>query len=183
MTQELLRRLRIAFHNHRLGALERGIGFELSWNEWLSIWLASGHLLERGRKRDQYCMARHLDRGSYASGNVSIITVQENVRASALGRQKTLATRRKLSRALKGRPHSAEHCRNLRAALKARAKTPQGREHLNWIRKLALAAIRGRPRPLETQPTSRDNVSDDSGPDLTPGLGPNPPRDRVEAVH
>jgi hypothetical protein len=151
MTQEFVRRLRNAFNNHRLGANERGIAFEFSWHQWLSIWLASGHLHERGRRRGQYCMARHGDRGAYAAGNVSIITVEDNARASSLGRPKSLAERRKLSRALKGRPHSAEHRRNLRIALIARAKTPQGREHMQRIRKLALAVTTGKPRNSDTR--------------------------------
>lgn len=73
------RRLREAFWNKRSDANFRGIEFLLTFEEWLEIWEASGHLHERGRKRGQYVMARYGDKGPYAVGNVKIITAGENV--------------------------------------------------------------------------------------------------------
>lgn len=61
-----------------LNAEMRGVGFELTYAEWYGIWLASGKLSERGRKADQYCMARIGDTGVYCVGNVKIITNREN---------------------------------------------------------------------------------------------------------
>lgn len=68
-----------AYHTHRGGAKRRGIKFILTYEEWLSIWRKSGHLPQRGIKRGQYVMARKRDTGSYAKGNVSIITVTKNL--------------------------------------------------------------------------------------------------------
>jgi hypothetical protein len=67
-----------AFRNHRSRAKRRGIPFLLTYEEWLSIWEASGHLHEKGRGADKYCMGRYDDRGPYAVGNVEIITNRRN---------------------------------------------------------------------------------------------------------
>ena len=71
-------KLRNAYCFHRNSARQRGIDFKLTFDEWLDFWKQSGHLHERGRKKDQYVMARHNDLGPYAVGNVSIITGTEN---------------------------------------------------------------------------------------------------------
>lgn len=70
--------LRKKFKNQRSGATWRGISFELTFEEWLNIWVDSGHLHERGPRKGQYVMARFGDKGPYAIGNVRIITVEEN---------------------------------------------------------------------------------------------------------
>lgn len=56
------------FLGHRANALYQGRGFELTFEQWLSIWKKSGHLHERGRGRGKYVMARFGDRGPYAVG-------------------------------------------------------------------------------------------------------------------
>jgi predicted DNA-binding transcriptional regulator AlpA len=66
------------FNNHRSGAKARGIPFLLTYEEWLAIWQASGHIKERGPYKGQYVMARFDDRGPYAADNVKIITNSEN---------------------------------------------------------------------------------------------------------
>ena len=94
MTQDRLRKLRTDFRAHRGSAQARGIEFHLSFSEWLSIWLASGKLLRRGRLRGQYVMARHNDRGTYVARNVSIILATENISIARRGKP--------------GKPHTAE---------------------------------------------------------------------------
>lgn len=86
---ELYARLR-AFHKdfyrtplgrylqHKAGAQKRRIEFRLTIAEWWAIWEASGRWEQRGNQRGQYQMARNLDRGAYADGNVEIQTVEEN---------------------------------------------------------------------------------------------------------
>ena len=59
-------------------AAYRGIPFLLSYEEWIKIWLDSGHSHEKGCHRGQYVMARFGDKGPYAVGNVRICTVTEN---------------------------------------------------------------------------------------------------------
>jgi hypothetical protein len=78
LTQDRLRKLRDDWNVQRWNAKVRNIAFELSFGEWLSIWLASGKLLRRGRGQGQYCMARHHDRGDYTADNVSIVLAAEN---------------------------------------------------------------------------------------------------------
>jgi hypothetical protein len=63
-------------------AKERGIPFELTFEQWRDWWLATGHYHERGRKRGQYAMARVGDTGPYALGNIYCTTSTENVSAS-----------------------------------------------------------------------------------------------------
>lgn len=63
---------------HRLNAARRGIGFELTLEEWVHIWTESGHIHERGKEAHQYCMARFKDEGSYRVGNVQIVTARQN---------------------------------------------------------------------------------------------------------
>lgn len=53
---------------------------KLTFEEWLQIWVDSGHLHERGRKRGQYVMSRVNDLGSYEVGNVFIQTGKQNNR-------------------------------------------------------------------------------------------------------
>lgn len=69
------------YHSQRHCAAQRGIGWELSFPEWLVIWELSGHLHERGRGSGKYVMARKGDDGPYAVGNVYITTCNENARA------------------------------------------------------------------------------------------------------
>ena len=75
-----LTKLRSAFSKHKAHAAERGVTFELTFEQWLRIWIDSGHLAERGRGKNKYCMARFEDKGPYAVGNVRIITCSENAK-------------------------------------------------------------------------------------------------------
>lgn len=74
-----------AFVSQRASAKARGIGFEMTFDEWREIWKKSGHWRDRGNRKGQYVMARHGDAGPYAVGNVSIIAFEENVRLGRLG--------------------------------------------------------------------------------------------------
>jgi len=67
------------FIQARSDAKRRGIGWELTFEEFMDIWLSSGHWPECGIYPDQYCMARlGPDIGPYKVGNVKIITNREN---------------------------------------------------------------------------------------------------------
>lgn len=70
--------LKRAFRMQRNGAKERGIAFEFSFEEWLSVWEKSGKLSERGRGSGRYVMARIGDIGPYKASNVEIITGNKN---------------------------------------------------------------------------------------------------------
>lgn len=67
------------YTQQRRSASIRGIEWKFSFPEWWSIWVASGKWQLRGRRKDSYCMARILDTGPYATGNVHIITMSANI--------------------------------------------------------------------------------------------------------
>lgn len=105
-------KLRRAYVAHRDSAKQRGIGFEFTFEEWLAVWIESGKLSQRGRKKGQYVMSRPGDAGPYRVDNVRIITVGENARdeahrkrlsESGMGRVVSDETRLKLSEAGKRR--------------------------------------------------------------------------------
>lgn len=53
-------------------AKRRGIVWELSFDDWWSIWQESDRWDERGDRVGMYCMSRKEDTGPYAVGNVFI---------------------------------------------------------------------------------------------------------------
>ena len=84
------KKLYAAFYSQRHSARLRNIEFLLTYEEWLQIWIDSGHLSERGRKKDQYVMARFGDKGPYAVGNVKIVTANQNMSEAHIGKPKSL---------------------------------------------------------------------------------------------
>ena len=68
------------FTQQRRTSSLRGIEWHFTLPEWWGVWLASGKWHLRGRRKDSYCMARILDTGPYAPGNVQIITASQNIR-------------------------------------------------------------------------------------------------------
>jgi NUMOD3 motif len=143
LTQAYLRKLRMDFLTQRASAKDRGIGFDLSYSEWLGIWIASGKLLQRGRRRGQYVMARIGDRGAYRIGNVEIIPHAENVRQFHLGKIVSTETCRRISAAKAGKPKSLEHRAKLSRALTGRSLQREqcakiaASNRLAWIRRRA----------------------------------------------
>lgn len=81
------RTLREAYRSHKSRAVSYGIPFLLTFYEWAAIWEESGHLLERGRKKGQYVMARFGDTGPYSTDNVKIITNADNIREAHVGKE------------------------------------------------------------------------------------------------
>jgi hypothetical protein len=172
MSQEFVRRLRRAFTNQRCSARRRSIGFELTFNQWLSLWLASGKLQQRGVHKDQYVMARPGDRGSYAEGNIVFILATQNssegnrgkvlspetlrrMSIAQMGHPVSAATRRKLANAHKGVPISAEHRARITQTHKARAQTPEGKAHLDRMRMCRVQSAIGAARRFGLQVEAR----------------------------
>lgn len=73
-------RITLAYIEHKRNAKIRGVGWLLTFAEWLSIWKASGKLHLRGRGIGRYVMSRMSDDGPYAVGNVHIQLATENSR-------------------------------------------------------------------------------------------------------
>ncbi|MCK1403596.1 hypothetical protein IVB45_01465 [Bradyrhizobium sp. 4] len=149
LTQARLRKLRADFCSQRSAAASRGIGFALTFSDWLAVWIASGKLLKRGRHRGQYVMARMGDRGPYAIDNVEIIPHAENVRQFHVGKIVSLETCRRISAAKLGKPKSAEHRAKLSAALRGRTLS---REHSAKIGAANRVAWTHRRAQMEARP-------------------------------
>ena len=66
------------FNNQRDHAYDRDILWNLSYAEWLEMWLVSGQWLNRGRAANQYQMCRYLDEGAYSVNNCCIQTGAQN---------------------------------------------------------------------------------------------------------
>lgn len=65
------------YKQHKRNAKVRGVGFELSYEEWYELW--EPYLDQRGNHAGGYVMARHGDEGPYRVGNVAIVTHETNV--------------------------------------------------------------------------------------------------------
>jgi hypothetical protein len=59
-------------------AEKRGIGWDMTFPEWMAVWESAGGLRLRGRRSSDLCMARHGDAGPYRIGNVTIVTARQN---------------------------------------------------------------------------------------------------------
>ncbi len=79
-----------AYMKQKAKAKFRSIPWEFTFDEWLSVWLNSGRLNERGRCAGKYVMARHGDVGPYSPSNVEIILCEKNASDSRLNHPKTL---------------------------------------------------------------------------------------------
>jgi hypothetical protein len=108
------------YTTHKALAKRRGVPFELTREQWLKVWIDSGHIFERGSLGHQYVMARLGDRGSYVLGNVKIITGAENISEAQTGRVASLEARQRQSAAKKGKTFTADHCRKLSEVHKGR---------------------------------------------------------------
>jgi len=132
---------------HRLSAASRGIPFELSFEEWLDIWVKSGHWNERGRKAGQYCMSRYGDVGPYSKDNVFIQLASDNsrqiyhppmsdenrrrARDRFRGKTASSTTREKRSKSLLGHSVSVETRQKISKANTGRSLSTETREKLS----------------------------------------------------
>lgn len=66
------------FVRQKANSKTRGIDWQLSFEEWWSVWEKSGKWEQRGKKSQEYCMARKLDWGPYSLDNVFITTNRKN---------------------------------------------------------------------------------------------------------
>lgn len=71
-------KLSTAFNAQRRRAAQRAIEWEFTFDEWLSVWVSSGRLEQRGKGKGKYVMARLGDVGPYAQHNVEIVLYEKN---------------------------------------------------------------------------------------------------------
>ena len=88
MFDEKLARRR--YHRHKCVAKQRNVPFELTYDEWINIWLQSGKYDLRGYGIGKYCMSRINDIGPYAVNNVFIQLHTKNIVDANKGRKKTI---------------------------------------------------------------------------------------------
>lgn len=66
----------VAFKNQRVAARQRNIEWRINFKQWWDFW--KDHYENRGRRRENFVMARFGDLGPYEIGNVEIKTASEN---------------------------------------------------------------------------------------------------------
>ena len=129
MTKDELKLAKARFQSQRCEArTKRNIEWTLTFEEWLNIWLDSGHWHERGPRRGQYCMSRFGDKGPYSIDNVFIQLHSNNIKEGHLGKpkgprskeaiEKMMATRRAKEKAAEAA--SFVHQTNLKIRMKNR---------------------------------------------------------------
>ena len=77
------------YNKQRHRAKQRGVDFKLSFEDWINIWLESGHWNQRGNGKGKYNMSRINDTGAYKIGNVFIQSHEHNARDGHIGIPKT----------------------------------------------------------------------------------------------
>ena len=95
--------------DHKGNATKRGVMFE----QWLKIWIDSGHWLDRGPKKGQYCMSRFNDIGSYAIGNVFIQPTFQNTIDAQKGTPKTRSLCIHCGKSISVQHLSRHHCESI----------------------------------------------------------------------
>jgi hypothetical protein len=115
---DMLRHFRARWKQHERRAFRDGTPFKLAFDEWMKIWLDSGHLMNRGIQEGQYVMGRYGDKGAYELTNVSIITQAQNTSDGNRGSPRR-GPRLKQSIAMKDQKKSAEHKLRIGEAQKA----------------------------------------------------------------
>jgi hypothetical protein len=80
------------FNRQRRTAKQRRIEWKLDFWEWLRIWEDSGHLSERGRRKEEWQMCRFEDIGPYASSNVRIDKMEANIQEAHRSRAREKVT-------------------------------------------------------------------------------------------
>ena len=81
---------RYKYGTHKASAKQRGIEFDLTFDEWWGLW--EPHWAERGRGKLNKCMCRKLDSGGYTVGNVKIDYVCNNAHERRINRALTKGT-------------------------------------------------------------------------------------------
>lgn len=67
---------RLRYQQHKSHAKQRGIEFDLTFDEWWAIW--EPRYDRRGPHKGEFVMCRAADQGAYRPGNVRIDTVESN---------------------------------------------------------------------------------------------------------
>jgi hypothetical protein len=110
------------YFEQRQSARNRGISFELTFDDWFSIWQNSGKWELRGRGKGTYVMSRIGDAGPYAVNNVYINSQEQNASEARKGQKSSIEHANAISVALKGKQKSAIAIANNAVAQLSRPK-------------------------------------------------------------
>lgn len=78
LSKEQIKQAKLKYQDYRANCRKRinkfnlTIEFRLTYDEWIDIWLTSGHWHERGMARNQYVMSLINNKGNYEVGNLQI---------------------------------------------------------------------------------------------------------------
>lgn len=97
------------YQEHRFNAKQRDVGWEITFPEWVEVWVKSGRWEQRGTSRGQYSMARHGDVGPYRVDNVSIQLSVDNT-SFALGRAPRQSKRNRTGKGRGWTLHKGRYC-------------------------------------------------------------------------
>jgi len=118
----------------RKDRLGKHIEWHLTFEQWLEIWLSSGHYQDRGVGANKYVMSRKCDLGNYEIGNIEIKLASENTiegnilnPGRRLGHTTPQEIKDKISQKLKGRKFTKEHLHNMSLSQGRPVMTPEGK--------------------------------------------------------
>ena len=101
------------YKQHKSRANKMNIPFRLTFDEWISWWIQSGHWNDRGVGKGKYVMARKGDLGAYELGNIDCITQEENISFAHKNKIVSINTRNKLAKINTGKKHTLAHRNNI----------------------------------------------------------------------
>ena len=101
-----------AFNSQKQSAKKRGIEFDLTFDQWISWWMSTGHFEDRGKTVGKYQMCRFNDSGAYDLNNIYCDTVSANSALPTKGKPRPAEFNRKTGDALRGKPKTITHRRN-----------------------------------------------------------------------
>jgi len=163
MTTDELKKLKSAYKFQKSYSKRRidrngdPISFELTFDEWLKIWIDSGHLENRGTFSGGYVMARKEDIGPYSKDNVEIILHSDNIKfAKSYWGGPSDEVRQQIKDARAKQVITEEAKKKMSESHTARWATID-RSTLNWTaseetRQKMSATRKGKPRPKVTCP-------------------------------
>lgn len=128
----VIKKAKQQYWNHQQRAKRKGISFQLTFDQWLKIWLDSGHYYNKGTKRGQYVMSRYNDVGPYSVDNVKIQTVGENTKeAFTTNNSDFIKPRYGIENHFYGRKHTEETKQKIKLARAKQSWTPESRKKVS----------------------------------------------------